>query len=199
MTVPTSPSDVPPGFGYPPRAPATRCIAPTSSFTPSSARPVRHGHLVRLQGCHADGRRVRAKEHRCPRRAAVRDAKRARRRNRRGGVWWDCYRDLVSNVVLVDKKTGLAPRAVELVVITPAVTLPAAAELPELAAVAARTFPLACPPSVHRENIAAFIDANLSEARFADYLADPDRVRADRPRGRPNCRLRHADSRRSRR
>ncbi len=24
-----------------------------------------------------------------------------------GGVWWDCYRDLVSNVVLVDKKTGL--------------------------------------------------------------------------------------------
>ncbi len=24
-----------------------------------------------------------------------------------GGVWWDCYRDLVSNVVLVDKKTGI--------------------------------------------------------------------------------------------
>ena len=23
-----------------------------------------------------------------------------------GGVWWDCYRDLVSNVVLVDKVTG---------------------------------------------------------------------------------------------
>jgi hypothetical protein len=21
-------------------------------------------------------------------------------------VWWDCYRDLVSNVVLIDKKTG---------------------------------------------------------------------------------------------
>ena len=50
------------------------------------------------------------------------------------------------------------------------------AELPELADVAARTFPLACPPSVTPENIAAFIDENLSQARFADYLADPDRA-----------------------
>ncbi|MDT5048653.1 MAG: hypothetical protein QOG75_4546, partial [Mycobacterium sp.] len=36
----------------------------------------------------------------------------------------------------------------------------------ELAAVAARTFPLACPPSVTPENIASFIDANLSDVRF---------------------------------
>ena len=56
------------------------------------------------------------------------------------------------------------------------ITIPAAAELPELADVAAKTFPLACPPSVSQENVAAFIDENLSEARFADYLADPDRV-----------------------
>lgn len=46
----------------------------------------------------------------------------------------------------------------------------------ELAAVAAQTFPLACPPSVTAENIASFIDANLSAARFAQYLADPDRA-----------------------
>jgi ribosomal protein S18 acetylase RimI-like enzyme len=50
------------------------------------------------------------------------------------------------------------------------------ADLPELADVAARTFPLACPPSVTPENIVAFIDENLSEDRFRDYLADPDRV-----------------------
>jgi ribosomal protein S18 acetylase RimI-like enzyme len=50
------------------------------------------------------------------------------------------------------------------------------ADLPELADVAARTFPLACPPSVTPENIAAFIDANLSQACFRDYLADPDRA-----------------------
>ncbi len=50
------------------------------------------------------------------------------------------------------------------------------ADLPELADVAARTFPLACPPSVTPENIVAFIDANLSQGRFRDYLADPDRA-----------------------
>ncbi|MGZ8746028.1 MAG: GNAT family N-acetyltransferase [Mycobacterium sp.] len=49
------------------------------------------------------------------------------------------------------------------------------ADLPELANVAARTFPLACPASVSADNIAAFIDENLSEQRFRDYLADPDR------------------------
>ena len=51
-----------------------------------------------------------------------------------------------------------------------------AADLPELADVAARTFPLACPPSVTPENVVAFIDENLCEDRFRDYLADPDRA-----------------------
>jgi ribosomal protein S18 acetylase RimI-like enzyme len=46
----------------------------------------------------------------------------------------------------------------------------------ELAGVAARTFPLACPPSVAPNDITSFIDANLSDARFADYLADPQRL-----------------------
>jgi len=49
-------------------------------------------------------------------------------------------------------------------------------DLPELADVAARTFPLACPPASTPENIAAFIDENLSQARFRDYLSDPDRA-----------------------
>lgn len=50
------------------------------------------------------------------------------------------------------------------------------ADLDELADVAAATFPLACPPSSAPENVAAFIAANLSAARFADYLADPART-----------------------
>lgn len=50
------------------------------------------------------------------------------------------------------------------------------ADLPELADVAARTFPLACPESLSVHDIAAFIDENLSEQRFRDYLADPDRA-----------------------
>ncbi len=50
------------------------------------------------------------------------------------------------------------------------------ADLTELADVAARTFPLACPPSATPQNIAAFIAANLSRPRFAGYLTDPDRT-----------------------
>jgi GNAT superfamily N-acetyltransferase len=46
----------------------------------------------------------------------------------------------------------------------------------ELAALAAQTFPLACPPATADEDIAAFVAANLSAARFAEYLADPGRA-----------------------
>ena len=46
----------------------------------------------------------------------------------------------------------------------------------ELAAVAAQTFPLACPPSMPPENIASFIDTNLSATRFAEYLANSQRA-----------------------
>lgn len=45
-----------------------------------------------------------------------------------------------------------------------------------LAALAADTFPLACPPDALPESIAAFIDENLSPVRFEEYLADPTRV-----------------------
>lgn len=58
----------------------------------------------------------------------------------------------------------------------PQVVSASSADLPELADVAARTFPLACPPSTTRENIAAFVAEHLTAQRFADYLADPDRV-----------------------
>lgn len=51
-----------------------------------------------------------------------------------------------------------------------------AADLVELAAVAAVTFPLACSSSTAPEDIDAFIAATLSSSRFEEYLADPDRV-----------------------
>lgn len=51
-----------------------------------------------------------------------------------------------------------------------------AADLTELATVAARTFPLACPPSSTADNIADFVRANLSVGSFTEYLADPDRT-----------------------
>jgi ribosomal protein S18 acetylase RimI-like enzyme len=56
------------------------------------------------------------------------------------------------------------------------VTAAVEADLAELADVAARTFPLACPAAARPDDIAAFISANLSEARFAEYVADPARA-----------------------
>lgn len=49
-------------------------------------------------------------------------------------------------------------------------------DIAELAGVAARTFSLACPPSVTPANVASFVEANLSDVRFAEYLADPRRL-----------------------
>lgn len=46
----------------------------------------------------------------------------------------------------------------------------------ELAELAGRTFPLACPPSTGLDDITAFVAENLSAERFRDYLRDPDRV-----------------------
>jgi ribosomal protein S18 acetylase RimI-like enzyme len=60
--------------------------------------------------------------------------------------------------------------------VTPQVTAATADEVAEIAEVAAQTFPLACPPSVSQENVAAFIAENLTRAHFAGYLADPDRL-----------------------
>ena len=56
------------------------------------------------------------------------------------------------------------------------VTAAAEADLPELADVAARTFPLACPPSATPHDVAAFIAEHLTADRFREYLSDADRV-----------------------
>ncbi|GAA2730175.1 GNAT family N-acetyltransferase [Pedococcus aerophilus] len=50
-----------------------------------------------------------------------------------------------------------------------------AADAPALAAVASATFALACPPHTTQESIAAFIADVLSQERFQEYLADPER------------------------
>lgn len=50
-----------------------------------------------------------------------------------------------------------------------------AADVSAVAAVAAATFELACPPSMTRDRVEAFVDEVLSPERFADYVADPTR------------------------
>ncbi len=49
-------------------------------------------------------------------------------------------------------------------------------DIQELAAIAARTFPLACPPTIPPKDSASFIDTHLSADRFAQYLTDPQRA-----------------------
>ena len=49
-----------------------------------------------------------------------------------------------------------------------------AADATALAAVAAETFPLACPPGTLPESIATFIATHLTEGSFRSYLSDPD-------------------------
>ncbi|MGO4533298.1 GNAT family N-acetyltransferase [Leifsonia sp. 2MCAF36] len=51
----------------------------------------------------------------------------------------------------------------------------AAGDAAALAAVAAATFPLACPPHTTEDAKAAFIATVLSEQRFVEYLADDSR------------------------
>lgn len=48
-----------------------------------------------------------------------------------------------------------------------------AADASELSALAARTFPLACPPGTLASSIAAHVAANLSRERFEGHLGDP--------------------------
>ena len=62
-------------------------------------------------------------------------------------------------------------------------------DLAGLSVLAARTFPLACPPWMSADSIADFVADQLSEAAFAGHLADPDHHvrlavdRADEPVG----------------
>ncbi|ROS31601.1 GNAT family N-acetyltransferase [Cellulomonas sp. PhB150] len=51
-----------------------------------------------------------------------------------------------------------------------------ATDVEALARLAALTFPLACPPGSTAQDQQAFIDAVLSPERFADYVADQQRV-----------------------
>ena len=66
-------------------------------------------------------------------------------------------------------------RLVRLRDVTVTIRPAAAGDEAALAAVAAATFPLACPPHTTEEAKAAFIRTVLSEERFAEYLADDTR------------------------
>lgn len=57
---------------------------------------------------------------------------------------------------------------------SPTVRTATPADAAAVATLAARTFPLACPPELEREHIDAFIAAHLGPDRFAEHLANAD-------------------------
>jgi hypothetical protein len=101
------PSDVPGGFGYPPRWPRQEVwranIAVTAVQVPNQYTMGQKFsfHGVTLTGDSYNPRSTDAPD-------ALQYALLGARQGATvaGGVWWDVYRDLVSSVVLLDAKTG---------------------------------------------------------------------------------------------
>ncbi|WP_197373554.1 hypothetical protein [Mycolicibacterium baixiangningiae] len=105
--VSVEPSPIPPGFGYPPRPPRNQVWRANVVVQPIKV-PVPYAMAITFQfrGVTPTGDAYE------PRNTDAPDALQAALANApagstvTGGVWWDCYRDLVSNVVLIDKLTG---------------------------------------------------------------------------------------------
>ena len=101
------PSEVPPGFGYPPRAPRYQVYRGNVTVTPVQL-PTAFAMAITFQfrGVTPTGDAYEPRNSDAP--DALQYGMQAAHVGKTfsGGVWWDCYRDLVSNVVLVDKITG---------------------------------------------------------------------------------------------
>ena len=101
------PSPVPPGFGYPPRAPRYQVYRGNVTITPVSLpTPFAMAITFQFRGVTPTGDAYEPRNSDAP--DALQYGMQAAQVGRTftGGVWWDCYRDLVSNVVLIDKITG---------------------------------------------------------------------------------------------
>jgi hypothetical protein len=101
------PSDIPPGWGYPPRWPRSEVwraqIAVTAVNVPSA-----HAMAPKFafHGVTETGDSYLARNTDAPDALQYALLNAPQGLTVAGGVWWDCYRDLVSNVVLIDAKTG---------------------------------------------------------------------------------------------
>jgi hypothetical protein len=101
------PSPVPPGFGYPPRPPRHEVWRAWVTVHPIQVpTPYAQAITYQFRGVTATGDAYE------PRNTDAPDALQYALNNApagstvSGAVFWDCYRDLVSNVVLIDKITG---------------------------------------------------------------------------------------------
>ena len=101
------PSPIPPGFGYPPRAPRYEVwraqITVNSIDVPT---PYAQRITYQFRGVTATGDSYEPRNTDAPDALALALTNAPAGSTVSGGVWWDCYRDLISNVVLLDKVTG---------------------------------------------------------------------------------------------
>jgi hypothetical protein len=102
------PSDVPPGFGYPPRAPRYQVYrANVTVHVVETPAAYAAGLAFSFRGVTPTGDAYEPRNSDAPDALQYAILNLPSGATANGGVWWDCYRDLVSNVVLVDKKTGI--------------------------------------------------------------------------------------------
>ena len=101
------PSDIPPGFGYPPRWPRQEVWRAQITVTVVSApAPFSMGSKFTFRGVTQTGDAYTARNTDAPDALQYALLKAPSGTTVSGGVWWDVYRDLVSNVMLIDAKTG---------------------------------------------------------------------------------------------
>lgn len=101
------PSPIPPGFGYPPRPPRNQVWRANVVVHPIRL-PVPYAMAITFQfrGVTPTGDAYEPRNTDAPDALSAALANAPAGSTVSGGVWWDCYRDLVSNVVLIDKITG---------------------------------------------------------------------------------------------
>ena len=101
------PSAPPPGFGYPPRAPRYQVYRADVTVTPVQVpTPYAMAITFSFRGVTPTGDAYESRNSDAPDALQHLMAGAVAGQTFTGGVWWDCYRDLVSNVVLVDKISG---------------------------------------------------------------------------------------------
>jgi hypothetical protein len=105
--VSVEPSDVPPGFGYPPRAPRYQLYRGNIAVHPVQVpNPFILSVKFAFRGVTPTGDAYEGRNSDAPDALVTALQSAPSGSTVAGGVWWDCYRDLVSNVVLLDKQSG---------------------------------------------------------------------------------------------
>lgn len=101
------PSDIPPGWGYPPRWPRSEVVRAQITVTAVDVpTPYSLSSRLSFRGVTQTGDQYVPRSNDAPDALQYALLNVPQGATVSGGLWWDCYRDLVSNVVLIDTMTG---------------------------------------------------------------------------------------------